>query len=176
MKLNDAVADELSRWEEIVKQDARMMDDNSAQARNSQGAQAHGVVSPAVFPLEYSADNARIECDCQAKELRVQKPAVKDKLKAGITNAYNCCDFEEAKHRQDKLQRKRALERIKPREKKTCKRNLKQYRARMDARPRGFDLNSDDAHTGAGSFNTILPERTSELDYYLPLLIPCIIK
>ncbi len=144
MNLNDAVADELSRREEIVQHDARMKNDNSAQARNSQGAQGHGVVSPPVFPLQYAADNARIERECQTGELDVQKPMVKDELKEAINNAYNRSDFEEAKCRQDQLEKKLALERIKHQEKKTLKRNLKQCRARMDARPRGFDPNSDD--------------------------------
>ncbi len=153
MNWNYAVADELSRREEILRHDARIKNDNSAQTRNSQGAQAHGFFSPPVFPLQYAADNARIERECLAEELGVQKPTVKDKLKAGITNNYNRGDFEEAKRRQDQLERKLALQRIKRREKKTRKRNRKQWRARMDAHPRWFDPNSDDKHTGAGSLN-----------------------
>ncbi len=62
--MNDAVADELSRREKIAQHDARMKNKNSTQARNGQGAQAHGVVSPPLFPLHYAVDNARIEREC----------------------------------------------------------------------------------------------------------------
>ena len=76
---------------------------------------------------------------------------MKDNLKASITNAYNCGDMEEAKRRQNQLEKKLALERIKRRERKARKRMLKQCRAQMDIRPRGFDPDSVSEETGVVS-------------------------
>lgn len=130
-ELNKAIEAELSRREHEVH--------NSAQAVNSSSAQAQSCQ----YPLQFAVDVRRIEQELEADDQGVRKPTVKDKLKAAITNAYESNDIAGAKRIQDQLDRKLALERIKRREKKLRKQNIKMCRARMDARPKGFDPNSD---------------------------------
>ncbi len=44
--------------------------------------------------------------DCTGDDLNIQIPAVKDNLKASITNKYNRSDMEEAKRRKKELEKK----------------------------------------------------------------------
>ncbi len=85
----------------------------------------------------------RVEREFLAEDIGMRKPTVKDKVKAAITKAYNRGDLEEAKGRQDQLDRKFALERAKCRERKAWKRRLQHCRMRMDTGPRGFYPNSE---------------------------------
>ncbi len=79
-----------------------------------------------------------------ADQLGVRRSTAKDKLKAAITNALAFGNMVEAKRKQDQLDRKLGLERVKRREKKLRKNRLKQCMVCIDARSCGFDLNSDD--------------------------------
>ena len=77
----------------------------------------------------------------------MRKPTVMDKLKAAVANNYAANNLAQAKLRQDQLDRKLELGRVKRRKKKARKRAIKEYRVRMDSRPRGFDPNSDNEET-----------------------------
>ncbi len=95
------------------------------------------------YPLKFAADVKLSERELRAEDAEVRKPTVEDKLKAAITTAYAKHNVEEAKRRQDQLDRKLALERIKRREKKLRKQAIKMFHTRMDARPKGLDPNCD---------------------------------
>ena len=143
--LNEAIAAELRRREDEVVHPARADDDA--------GAQAHCDSQVPKYPLQFAADVARIERECLAGDLGVRKPTVKDKLKAAITNAYESNDIAEAKRKQEQLDRKLALECIRRRAKKARKRHVKRCRDAMNARPQGFDPNSDNDEADVGSYN-----------------------
>ncbi len=128
-RLNKAIADELSRREKEMS--------IAAQADAGVSAQAHK------YQLQFTRDVERVERECPAEDISVQKPTVKYKMKAAITNAYNRGDLEEAKRRKDQLDRKFALERAKRRERKARKRRMQHCRVEMDTRPQVFEPNSD---------------------------------
>ena len=84
-----------------------------------------------------------MEKECRAEDLGLRKPTVKEKLKAAIVRNYAGNNIAQVKKIQDQLDHKLALERVERRSKKQRKRLIREYRVRIDSRPRGFDPNSD---------------------------------
>ena len=109
--LNKAIASESLRSENEVTQTARADEIESAQAQ-----------SEPLYPAQLAVDVKLIESELLAEELRVSKPNLKDKLKAARTNAHESNDLNKTKRITDQLERKLALERVKRRAKKACKR------------------------------------------------------
>ena len=73
----------------------------------------------------------------------VNKPTVKDTLKAAIAKAHEENDVPLASLTQGQLGDKLALEHVKRRKKKARKRAIRQYRDSLDSNPKGIDPNSD---------------------------------
>ncbi len=140
MALNNAIVAELLRREDEAI--------HSAQADNRANAQAQSNPNAPKYPAQFVVEIMRINKECLAEDLDVRKPTVKDKLKAAVTNAYQSNNLAQAKCAQDQLDRKSGLERVKRRAKEARKRLIKQYRAQIDTRPRGFDPSSDNRERG----------------------------
>ena len=135
-QLNDAIAKELVRRESKPDPPARANLEKSAQA-------------PVLkYPVQYAKDVKRIERELAAEEHGGRKPMVNEKLRTAVTVAYQSNELAKAKRIQDQLDWKMAHERVKRRAKKARKLLLQHCHARMDARPRGFDPNSDDDQAG----------------------------
>ncbi len=126
LKLNESIAVELLRRKGELEQTARPDGQDSAQAKDNPHAPK--------YLLQLAVDVERVERDCLGMDLGVRKPTVKDRLKAAIANNYAVNNLAHAKLRQDQMDLKLALERVK---------RIKEYRLRMDSRPRDFDPNSD---------------------------------
>ncbi len=120
MELNEAIAVELLRRDGEVER--------TAQADNQDGSQAQNNQSALRYPLRFAVDVALIERNYLAKDLGVRKPTVMDKLKADIVKNYATNNIAQATLRQDQLDRKLALERVKRCNKKALKRAIKEYR------------------------------------------------
>ena len=140
MVLNKAIAAEpLRREDEAVR---------SAQADNRANAQAQSNLNAPKYPAQFAVDIMIINRKCLVEDLDVRKLTVKEKLKAAVNNAYQYNNLALAKRAQEQLDRKLALERVKRRAKKAPKRIIKQSRAQMDTRTRGFDPSSNNEECG----------------------------
>ncbi len=127
MELNEAIAVELLRREGEVTRTAQADD------------------SPTIpkYSAQFLVGVARMENECRAEDLGVRKPTVKEKLKAVIVRNYVGNNIAQVKKIRDQLDRKLALERVKRRSNKQRKRLIREYRVRIDSRPRCFGTNSD---------------------------------
>ncbi len=91
---------------------------NWRSSRAAVTAQAHK------YPVQFARDVEIVERECLAEDIVVGKPRLKDRVKAAVINSYNRGDLEEAKRRQEPLDRKFELERDKRRESKARKGRL----------------------------------------------------
>ena len=124
---------------------ARAQTSSNADSNINQVSQATAGPSRQQYPRQYAVDVQRIERDMEADELGLSKPSRKQKITAAMVAAMAKGDMQEARSRQDHLNRINAQERMKAKRKRIRKRAIKQ--AHRDYANR--DPNSDAERDGS---------------------------